>query len=355
MMLFTRPSVPNLSHPAPAATYLLAIVLLCAGAPALSAQHGAAASSGKPFVEVDLAQHLEIMRLKEASAPRILPTAGEAAAHNPNTILFTFRETAVHPGASFTDSTRQTSAETAMHVQRVSIAFAHEGFRVLHPMKKTNLPPKAEAPAAKETKLVWKEPEKPVGAPVFFLYWELEGELQHELMAHGRGLEYRLVVDGIWMADPLNPLNQRKLNGALVSYVDLSRAMPPEVVSPEIKQPETPSAATLVRLQPDRAAMSAAAGSKQARTVLLRWVGEPNQEVFVAGSFNQFDPYLNQLEPEGPDPRHPDKTVYAVRLRLLAGQYQYHFVINGRPRLDPLNVQYGYDSQGTRYSKFLVR
>jgi hypothetical protein len=344
-----------MSRPALAGMFLLAAAMLLAGTPGLSAQHGAAPSSGKPFVEVDLAQHLEIMRLKEASAPRILPTAGEAAAHNPNTILFTFRETAVHPGASFTDSTRQTFAETAMHVQRVSIAFAHEGFRVLHPMKKTNLPPKPEVATGKETKLVWKEPEKPVGAPVFFLYWELEGELQHELMAHGRGLEYRLVVDGIWMADPMNPQNQRKLNGALVSFIDLSQAASPDVLSPEIITPHAPTAATLIRLQPDKATMSAAAGSNQARTVILRWVGEPGQEVFVAGSFNQFDPYLNPLEAEGPDPRHPDKTVYAVRLRLLAGQYQYHFVINGRPRLDPLNLQYGYDSQGTRYSKFLVR
>lgn len=313
----------------------------------LFAQHGGgSATSGKPFVEVNLEQHLDIMRLKEASAPRIQVD---------NSILFTFREDNVPAGAAFIDSTRRTTSENPMNVQRVSIAFAHEGFRTLHPLSKTNLPAKAETKSATpETQLLWKEPEAPVGPPVFFLYWKLDGSLQKELAQEGKNLEYRLVVDGIWMADPANPLSLRKMNGSLVSYVDLSQVPPPPVVSPEIHVPHPPSAASLVRLNPAEAAKTATAGSRQARTVILRWVGDPGQEVFVAGSFNQFDPWLSPLRPEGNDPRHPDKTIYAIELRLLSGQYQYHFVINGRPYQDSLNAQYGYDAQGTRYSKILV-
>ena len=116
----------------------------------------------------------------------------------------------------------------------------------------------------------------------------------------------------------------------------------------------SPSVTTLVRLRPEEATLTALASSRQARTVTLRYVGEPGQEVFVAGSFNQFDPWANPLESEGKDPRHPDKTIYAIELRLLAGQYQYHFVINGRPYPDELNPQHKFDAQGTRYSQILV-
>jgi hypothetical protein len=162
------------------------------------------------------------------------------------------------------------------------------------------------------------------------------------------------VVDGVWTNDPLNPSSTRKLNGALVSVIELSRLAAPPLVSPEVEVPHSPSAATLVRQSPEQATLNALAGSRQARKVILRWSGEADQDVYVAGSFNQFDPYLSPLEAVGPDPGHPGQMVYQTELRLLAGQYQYHFVINGRPYLDTLNSRYGYDSQGTKYSQVLV-
>ena len=350
---FQRPIGRFISPSAILAALLLALV----PGFTLSAQHGAAAPTGKPFVEVNLEQHLEIKDLKKAMPPQI----------RGNTILFTFRETSLASGAAFTNSTRQTTAESSLDVKRVSIAFAHEGWRTLHPLTKTNLPHEAvvhtaggggghggEGGGATNPALMWEEPPHPVGPPVFYIYYEIDRHVQEELIHLGKNLEYRFVVDGVWMADPLNTSNLRKVNGSLVSFVDLSRIAPPAVISPEIHVPPTPSAATLVRQRPEQATLTALASSRQARTVILRWVGAPGQEVFVAGTFNQFDPWLNPLEAAGSDPRNPGKTVYEVELRLLAGQYQYHFVINGQPYLDTLNSRRGFDAQGTKYSQVLV-
>ena len=319
---------------------------------ALFGQHNSASGSAKSKEGFNFERHLEIMDLTQAGPPHFVG----------NSILFTYREPVINGqeaapvGAPFQDSTRQVSSTNPLNAKRVSIVFAHEGWRTLHPLTKTNLPakPVKQAPPAKDKAPVWKEPEEPSGPPVYFLYWELDRELQEELIQQGKNLEYRLVIDGIWMADPQNSLSLRKLNGSLVSYIDLNQAPPPAVISPEIKIPTLASAATLVGMRPEQATLTAMASSRQARTVTLRWVGESGQEVYVAGSFNQFDPWLNPMTAESPDPRHPDKTVYSIELRLLAGQYQYHFVINGQPFLDALNNQHGFDAQGTKYSQVLV-
>jgi hypothetical protein len=320
----------------------------------ISAQHGGSAGSGSSvgYSGISQEQHLDIMDMRDAAPPSI----------KGNTILFTFRESSLSAGAAFTDNTRQTTSSPTLNVKRVAIAFAHEGWRVLHPMTKTNLPPKVVKAAVVDPKArpMWEEAPKPVGAPVFYIYWEMERDTQLELAHEGKNLEYRFVVDGIWMADPLNNQSVRKLNGALVSVIDLSRLAPPAIISPEIETPAPPSATTLVRQAPEQATLTALASSRQARKVTLRWVGEPNQEVYVAGSFNQFDPYLSPLEAIGNDPRHPERTVYQIELRLLAGQYLYYFVINGKPRLDILNPRHGFDAQGLKnpenpsYSEVLV-
>jgi hypothetical protein len=280
-MRFSPRSATTAFLPRPGFPRLCGLLLCLLTAGSLSAQHGgggAPASAAAFDSKVSQEQHLEIRDLKAAGAPVI----------RGNTVLFTFREDEVSAGPAFQDTIRQTSSQPGMHVRRVAIAFAHEGWRTLHLMTKTNLPPKPVKERAGDPKArpIWEEPAKPVGLPVFYLYWEMDRETQLELSHGGRNLEYRYVVDGVWTNDPLNPSSTRKLNGALVSVIELSRLAAPPLVSPEVEVPHSPSAATLVRQSPEQATLNALAGSRQARKVILRWSGEADQDVYVAGSFN---------------------------------------------------------------------
>lgn len=56
---------------------------------------------------------------------------------------------------------------------------------------------------------------------------------------------------------------------------------------------------------------------------------EPGSEVFVAGSFNNWDPTANPLK-DNPGSGHCKAT-----LALPPGRHEYKFVVNGEWRLDP--------------------
>ena len=274
----------------------------------------------------------QIRNLNTAGSPVFLANNSPDAEQVANTILFTFSAGNLVYGLDFTNNTRKTTIAPEKNVSRVAIAFGHEGWGVLHPLQKT----------------------KSNLSPVFFLYYSLDRSTQQRLLASGMPIEYRYIVDGVWMADPMNQANIRKINGALISVLDLRNAPPAPVISPEFLPLKRLSTSRLVNSSPEIATSAALAGSRQARTVILRWIGESGQDVYVAGTFNHFDPYQTPLAIEGNDPRHPSRSVYAVELRLLAGQYYYHFVINGKNCLDDLNLRHGYSTEGIAYSQLQV-
>lgn len=288
----------------------------------------------------------QIRDLSEASSPIFLSNGNPDSERVANTILFTFSENDLNPGPSFTNNTRKTVNTPEKNVSRVSIAFGHEGWSILHPLQK--IYSDKTVSNSRHSKMAIKR------SPVFFIYYVLDRETQEHLLINGSPLEYRFIVDGIWMADPRNNSSVRKINGALVSTLDVHNAPPAPVISPEIIMPARPAISRLISTNPESANLTALASTRQARTVIVRWVGAPDQEVFVAGSFNQFDPYLTPMIASGTDPRHPSQTVYSAELRLLAGQYYYHFVINGRTYLDNLNNRHGYDAEGITYSQLQV-
>ena len=71
------------------------------------------------------------------------------------------------------------------------------------------------------------------------------------------------------------------------------------------------------------------ASSKKMKKVSFVLATEPGCDVFVAGSFNNWDPAQHRLRD------NPDNGVYKIALPLPPGRHEYKFVVNGEWRLDP--------------------
>ena len=68
---------------------------------------------------------------------------------------------------------------------------------------------------------------------------------------------------------------------------------------------------------------------KKGKEVSFQFVAEPGSEVFVAGTFNNWDPKQYPLR-DNPDSGH-----YKTKLVLAPGRYEYKFVVNGEWLADP--------------------
>lgn len=128
-------------------------------------------------------------------------------------------------------------------------------------------------------------------------------------------LRYRYQVDGIWMDDPFNPGPRDSRSGISVSYLQLPERMEQVEESPLIKP---------------------------AGRVSFYYYGSPGRRISVAGSFNNWDPFLHKLEET-----QSGSGVYKITLRLLPGRYYYYFLVDGERYTDPLNSEtvYNFDSK----------
>jgi hypothetical protein len=68
--------------------------------------------------------------------------------------------------------------------------------------------------------------------------------------------------------------------------------------------------------------------SKTGKKVSFEFKAEPDCEVFVAGTFNNWEPKQHQMR-DNPDSGH-----YKTTLSLPPGRHEYKFVVNGQWRLD---------------------
>jgi 1,4-alpha-glucan branching enzyme len=82
------------------------------------------------------------------------------------------------------------------------------------------------------------------------------------------------------------------------------------------------------------------AGRKSKKTG-FQLVTEPGSEVFVAGSFNNWNPTQYRLRD------NPDSGIYKISLALPPGRHEYKFVVNGEWRLDPNCPDWLPNSMGT--------
>ena len=116
-------------------------------------------------------------------------------------------------------------------------------------------------------------------------------------------LYYRLIVNGIWTADPANP------DGVVDRWgVRISRTVVPAILRPVTGAPIVHDDGTVEFV------VTAPAGSR----------------VVVVGSFNGWDPYMTPL-----DESEPGR--FSRRIRLGSGEHFYYYVVDGLRLPDPQN------------------
>jgi hypothetical protein len=169
-------------------------------------------------------------------------------------------------------------------VRHVAIRFAHEDFSILHSYSRN-------------------------GNGIFVLDYPLPEKVTV--------LRYRIVVDGLWMRDPLNPAIETDRRGEEFSVLEIGK------VERITANP---------RWQRDGSA-------------LFVYRGAAGKTVALVGDFNNWDPFLDRLYETEPG-------VYEISLRLRSGNHGYYFFIDGNRVLDPRNYGVMENQDGLAVSVF---
>jgi len=135
-------------------------------------------------------------------------------------------------------------------------------------------------------------------------------------------IHYRIVVDGLWMADPVNPKSVKDPSGIILSAVTLP---PKELNRWKLVTPVV----------------------HKNRKVDFFYFGPPGQTMYVAGTFNNWDPFMYKMKETSPGE-------YSFSTGVLPGMHFYHFVNRGMFFIDPLNPDKGIDSEGNEVSMFII-
>ena len=176
------------------------------------------------------------------------------------------------------------SCKPAHPARYAGIVFAHEEFRTTHLFERN-------------------------AHGVLFFFYPIPEDV--------RSLDYRFVVDGLWMPDTKNPLRIRADAGVILSRLDLpQRSETVPIKSPVIRSDGN---------------------------VEFTAKGPPGRDIYLSGTFNGWDPYMYRLAEVRPG-------LYTFTLRLLPGTYYYLFNVEGRKHPDPLNPHRGADSEGYEIS-----
>jgi hypothetical protein len=133
-----------------------------------------------------------------------------------------------------------------------------------------------------------------------------------------RELRYRIVIDGLWMADPLNPASLTDAQGDEFSLFTFQREPPRLISNPK---PE----------------------SKERFTFTFK--GAPGKRVSIAGDFNNWDPFMDYMAETEPG-------LYRITIRIGPGNHFYCFVSEGRRILDQYNPETGVNQDGDIVSYF---
>jgi hypothetical protein len=192
--------------------------------------------------------------------------------------------------------------------RRVGIAFAHEGFSRVHWLQKL-LIPKDSAEIAANVKNRNFDP-----------YMD-SGILFHiEVIPEGlRNMDYRMIIDGLWTVDPLNPNTAAGSGGLFHSRVSLPLQPRPHFT------PDSPPG-----------------------QLLFHFRAPPGEIITVAGSFNNWDPFMYEM-------RETSEGFYTLALPLPPGIYQYIFFYRGERYLDPYNAARVFSREGKSVSQAQVR
>ena len=193
--------------------------------------------------------------------------------------------------------------------RRVGIAFAHEDFGKIYWFRRFMVSSENAGP--------WRKNKPPAdlyqdSGLLFFIY-SIPEELKGDL-------EYRLVIDGLWVKDPANP-----------DYcIDPSSGISKSVVPiPYIKRADFPNRG------PEG-------------TLNFTFYAKSGESVTVAGSFNRWDPFMYELKETSPGR-------YTLSLPLPPGTYQYAFFYHGERHLDQNNSVRVYTREGKAANEAAVK
>jgi len=190
--------------------------------------------------------------------------------------------------------------------RRVGVAFADEGFAKVHWFRRLMV---SRDPL--EIPIDERKPDRFKDSGIIFHV--------HQIPEGATEVEYRLVINGLWMADPANPLSRRDSAGLSRSVISL----PPKEATPDpLKGPP---------------------GS-----LSFAFKGPPGETVTVAGNFNGWDPFMYELR-EGPAGN------YTINIPLPPGTYQYVFFHKGQRYVDPYNTKRIYAKDGKAASEIVIQ
>jgi 1,4-alpha-glucan branching enzyme len=176
--------------------------------------------------------------------------------------------------------------ETPSHkVHFVGVRFAHESWKVLHP---------------------YVVNEKGVFV------------LDYPVPEGVREIRYRITVDGLWMADPVNPTIDQDAMGESFSVYTLDHEPVRPIVNPR---------------------------RERGGVVTFTFRGTPGRRVALLGDFNNWDPFMDYLAEKTPGS-------YTITLRVPAGPHWYIFFTEGRRVLDMFNAETAVDPEGATVSYF---
>jgi len=193
-------------------------------------------------------------------------------------------------------------------LRRVGVAFAHEKFSRVYWFTTLMISQdRLGAPIPRGQKV----PDPYIDSGLQFHVYPIPDNL--------RELEYRLVVNGLWTTDPVNPITRRDpASGLTLSVLQLPQR--PRNLNPLNGLP---------------------AGLN------FSFQGPPGETVTVAGSFNGWDPFMYELR-EGP------AGFYSLILPLPPGTYQYVFFHRGQRYVDQHNPRLVYARDGSPASEIIV-
>lgn len=182
----------------------------------------------------------------------------------------------------------------AVQNRSVGIAFDFENYQVIHPFQLlTNT----------------DEEGKTSRKHLFYCY-----KRQHRFDS----LKYRLIIDGLWTTDPLNP-NREYDEQVNLYFSKLENLGQIKIVTE----------------------------STSSDTVKFIYKGESGLKLNLAGTFTNWDPWIYQLEEIQPG-------LYELELPLTTGTYYYNYYLGLTPILDNTNPEKIYTADGRSASVIRV-
>ncbi|UTC62881.1 isoamylase [Treponema sp. OMZ 787] len=183
---------------------------------------------------------------------------------------------------------------TSTAKRHVGISFSHEDYKYIHSFQKL---PQNELYEGKET--------------ILFYIFQIPDELTE--------IKYRLVIDGLWSSDPIN----RNIVFDRIHSMSVSR-----IEVPYKKEYKTELS--------------------NKNSVKFTYLGEPKKTIRLAGSFNNWDPFMYDLIEVSPGR-------YELSLNLPAGTWFYAYFSGGTRLPDNTNKNHVYTADGRVASVITVQ